>query len=177
MYSMNKVSSLAHAHLASRSWVPWLYSVFGVFCTWLGQQAESRSLQLHSSRAALGGYSQNFLAGRKTRIQQEDLSKPPRLIISQKKKKEDETWVNSQRQEDSYWWGGHTGDTNCSPTPRLNAQHHEDRWFAEVAFLPSSNVFYWTRHCASSSLLHSCEHCIDPRTQYYLTSILDRVPN
>lgn len=33
------------------------------------------------------------------------------------------------------------------------------------------------RHCASSSLLHSCEHCVDPRTQYYFASILDRVPN
>lgn len=32
-------------------------------------------------------------------------------------------------------------------------------------------------HCESSSLLHSFEHCIDPRTQYFFTSVLDRVPN
>lgn len=87
MYSINKVSSLAHAHPASRSWVPWLHSVFGVFCTLVCQQAKSHSLQVQSSRAALAGYSQNFLAGHKIHIQQEDVSKRPRLILSGKKKK------------------------------------------------------------------------------------------
>ena len=96
MYSMNKVSSLAHALPASTS-SP--FCTKRVFCTWVCQQAESRSLQVLSSRAALAAYSQNFLAGHKTHIQQEDVSKPPRLIISQEKKKEDETWLNSQRQE------------------------------------------------------------------------------
>lgn len=87
MYSINKVSSLAHAHPASRSWVPWLHSVFGVFCTLVCQQAKSHSLQVQSSRAALAGYSQNFLAGHKIHIQQEDVSKRLRLILSGKKKK------------------------------------------------------------------------------------------
>ena len=175
MYSMNKVSSLAHALPASRS-SP--FCTKPVFCTWVCQQAESRSLQVLSSRAALAAYSQNFLAGHKTHIQQEDVSKPLRLIISQEKKKEDETWLNSQRQEDSYWWGGHTWDMNCS---QFNSAVCSTPWRQAVCWgslLAIQQRFLLNPcHCASSSLLHSCEHCIDPRTQYYFTSILDRVSN
>lgn len=57
---MNKISSLSHAHPASRSWVPWLYSAFGMSWTLVCQQADSHSLQVQPSRAAFTGYSQNF---------------------------------------------------------------------------------------------------------------------
>lgn len=99
-------------------------------------------------------------------------------LRKKKKKKEDETWANSQREEDSYWWGGtHMGyELFCNALTKCSTLWRQVVCWGSL--LANQQCFLLKpRHCASSSLLHSCEHCVDPRTQYYFVSILDRVPN
>lgn len=167
MYSMDKISSPAHAKPAIRSWVPWLYSLFGCFAHWFAERQRAAHYRWIPPGVcvALDGY-----------VWSRDAKFPHWIQNSYSAGGSEQTSGahNLSGKEKEGW--------NVSEEPKSGSLLLVRRtrfiqavlWHLDcminttrtVFLLPSNVSCLNPCHCVSSSVLHSCKHHTDCKIQY-----------